>query len=97
MNAVTCVLTCGRQLWRTVTFKVDAYFISKLWDIFLSEVDYIKTIPGTLASSNLQLITKDEIEIFSKNGGNALGINKEDGPLFRELNTPLHNFRDWIS
>lgn len=72
-----------RQAWDTATFKVNAELISRLWDIFLFEVDLIKTIPGTLAGLNLQLLTKDEIEIFSANGGNSLGINKEDGPLFR--------------
>jgi hypothetical protein len=61
---------------------VDATLISKFWDIFLSEVESIKTIPGTLPSCNLQLVTKDEIALFSKNGGNSLGIQKEDGPLF---------------
>jgi hypothetical protein len=61
---------------------VDATLISKFWDIFLSEVESIKAIPGTLSSSNLQLVTKDEIALFSKNGGNSLGIQEEDGPLF---------------
>jgi hypothetical protein len=67
---------------------VDAILISKLWDIFLSEVDNIKTIPGTLASSNLQLLSKDEIAIFSTNGGNSLGIDRKDGPLFCAFNIP---------
>lgn len=81
-------LTNSRQLWRTATFKVDAVLISKLWDIFLSEVDHIKSIPGVLASSNLQLLTKSEIGIFSKDGGNSLGITKEEGPLFCMSNSP---------
>jgi hypothetical protein len=82
---------CSRQAWDTATFKVNAELISQLWDIFLSEVDLIKTIPGTLAGLNLQLLTKDEIQIFSANGGNSLGINKEDGPLFRTRGIPRAN------
>ena len=38
-------------------------------------------MPGAI-SSNLQLLTKDEIAIFAKHGGNALGVEKDDGPLF---------------
>lgn len=72
----------SRHAWNTATFKVNAELISQLWDIFLSEAELIKTIPGTLVSSNLQLITKDEIEIMSTNGANSLGIKKDDGPLF---------------
>jgi hypothetical protein len=52
----------------------------------LFEGDHIRTIPGTLVSLNLQLLTKDEIAIFSKNGGNSFGIDREDGPLFRKFN-----------
>jgi hypothetical protein len=63
------------------TFKVDATLISKIWDIFLSETDPLRTMPGAI-SSNLQLLTKDEIAIFAKHGGNALGVEKDDGPLF---------------
>jgi hypothetical protein len=50
----------------------------------LSEVDILKqTIPDALPSFNLQLLTKNEIALFSKKGGSSLGIKKEDGPLFR--------------
>jgi hypothetical protein len=48
------------------------------------EVERIEHLPGTQPSFNLQLLTKDEIALFHKNGGNALGIQKEDGPLFCE-------------
>jgi len=62
---------------------VDAEFISQLWQIFVSETEPIKDIPGTLSSCNQQLLTKDMIAHFSRNGGNAFGIAEEDGPLFR--------------
>ncbi|RFU30534.1 hypothetical protein B7463_g5842, partial [Scytalidium lignicola] len=71
-----------RQLWDTATFKVDAVLISKIWDIFLSEVDPWTHIPGLMMSSNIQLVTKHEISLFSKNGSNSFGIDPEDGPLF---------------
>ncbi|KAH8798658.1 hypothetical protein F5884DRAFT_905674 [Xylogone sp. PMI_703] len=70
-----------RQVRDTATFKVNSTLISGLWDIFLFELDSITKIPGTSASCDIQLLTKDEILLFSRNGGNSLGINVKDGPL----------------
>jgi hypothetical protein len=76
-------------MWRTVTLKVDADLISDIIDIFLAAVHPYTSIPGTLMSCNMQMLTKHEIEIFAKNGGNALGIKPEDGPLFCKFYNPL--------
>ncbi|KAH8798627.1 hypothetical protein F5884DRAFT_870039 [Xylogone sp. PMI_703] len=70
-----------RRVWDTATFKVNATLISKLWDIFLFESYPITKLLSVSASCNIELLTKDEIAVFSKNGGNSLGINVEDGPL----------------
>jgi hypothetical protein len=79
-----------RNIWRTVTLKVDADLMSDIIDIFLSAVHAYTSIPGTLMSCNMQMLTKHEIEIFAKNGGNALGIRPEDGPLFGKFSKLLH-------
>ncbi|KAL4880336.1 hypothetical protein BJY04DRAFT_191638 [Aspergillus karnatakaensis] len=71
-----------RNIWRTATLKVDAELISDVFDIFLSNIHPYTTIPNLLLSTNLQLLTKHEIGLFARNGGNALGIRPEDGPLF---------------
>jgi hypothetical protein len=60
-------------------------FLSKLVDIFIAETDAIKHVAGFLPSLILQIITKDEISAFKKNGGNALGISEDDGPLLCRL------------
>ncbi|KAH8811174.1 hypothetical protein F5884DRAFT_854534 [Xylogone sp. PMI_703] len=70
-----------RRVLNTATFKVNATLISKLWDIFLFESYPITKLLGASAGCNIELLTKDEIVGFSKNGGNSLGINVEDGPL----------------
>jgi hypothetical protein len=70
------------NIWRTATFKVDADLMSDIIDIYLSAVHPYTSIPGALMSCNMQMLTRHEIEIFAKNGGNALGIKPEDGPLF---------------
>jgi hypothetical protein len=59
--------------------------MSKLKDIFVSEIYLISNILGLIPSMVMQLITKDEISSFSKNGGNPLGISIEDGPLMSKI------------
>jgi hypothetical protein len=63
---------------------MNASFMSKLVDIYISEVNDIKHVSGLLPSLIMQIITKEEIMCFHKNGGNALGIKEEDGPLLRK-------------
>jgi len=77
-------LISNRQSWATATFKFSAQFMSKLLDIFISEIEAIKSVSGLLPSLIVQIIRKDEISAFYKNGGNALGITYEDGPLIRK-------------
>ncbi|KAJ3497736.1 hypothetical protein NLG97_g1682 [Lecanicillium saksenae] len=72
----------ARQHWRTSTFRVDAGLIVMFSDIFLQESAPIRwDIPDALVSSNVQLVTKHELDLFQKNGGNAFGLGPEDGPL----------------
>ncbi|KAL3466929.1 hypothetical protein BJX64DRAFT_204577 [Aspergillus heterothallicus] len=81
-----------RNSWRTVTLKIDADLISDVLNIFIAAIHPYTSSPGILLSCNLQLITKHEIEIFQKNGGNPLGIKPEDGPLF--LFSVTHGYSD---
>ncbi|KAL5340206.1 hypothetical protein BJX70DRAFT_407513 [Aspergillus crustosus] len=71
-----------RNTRRTMTLKVDAELISDILDVFLEHTHPFTKIPGVLLSTNLQLLTKHEIGLFGRNGGNALGIHPDDGPLF---------------
>ncbi|KAL3490772.1 hypothetical protein BJX62DRAFT_237885 [Aspergillus germanicus] len=91
IDAQNMDLVNRRNIWRTVTLKVDADLMSDIIDIFLSAVHPFTSIPGAIMSFNMQMLTKHEIEIFAKNGGNALGIKPEDGPLFLFTLTPGHS------
>ena len=71
-------------MWATLTFKVNADLLSKIMDIYVEETEPIKNVPGILPGIVFQPINKDEISLFSKNGGNSLGISNEDGPLLCE-------------
>lgn len=64
---------------------MNSEFISELWNIFLVETNDIRlVVPDAVLSYNLQLLTKHEISLFSRNGGNAFGITEDEGPLFRK-------------
>lgn len=79
----------SRQNWHTATFKFDAELIKDLWDIFIQESAPLRyQIPSALMATNLQLITKDEIRMSRRNGGNAFGIKEEDAPVFCKLQPP---------
>lgn len=72
----------SRQVWDAVTFYVNATLMSKLFNIFISEIDPIRNVADIVPCMVMQLISKDEIGHFSKNGGNALGLNDQEEPLF---------------
>ncbi|KAL8910197.1 MAG: hypothetical protein Q9171_004495 [Xanthocarpia ochracea] len=71
-----------RQTYSTATFKNSADLQLQILDIFVQEIDPIKnTAAGFLPALVMQPITIPMIRLFRKNGGNALGITEEDGPL----------------
>jgi hypothetical protein len=75
----------NRVSWEPITPKVNSALMKEIMRIFLLEIEPIRNLKGFRASLPFQLITKEEISHFSKNGGNPLGITEEDGPLFRKL------------
>lgn len=73
------------QSWSSATFKMDVPFMSKLVDIYIAEIHAIGHVFGLLPSLIMQIITREEILAFQRNGSNALGITDEDGPLLRRF------------
>lgn len=70
-----------RETFRTVTFKNSASLIKKILEIFTEEVNPILSIPGLIPAFAFQPISLNIIEKMSQNGGNALGLSADDGPL----------------
>ena len=70
-----------RETYTTATFRNDPTLQVKILDIFVQEVDQIKDAKDLLPALVMQPVTKPMISHFSKKGGNALGIDAEDGPL----------------
>ena len=78
----------GSETYWTATFKNNATLMNTIQEIFVEEVENIKNVTGFGPACVFQAITMDIISHFSKNGGNALGITPEDGPLIRIQLTP---------
>lgn len=74
------MLSC-RQLFRTATFKNSAALQQEIYSIFLEEADPSFIAPDVVAYINFQPISKSFIANSKKNGGNALGLTVDDGPL----------------
>jgi len=70
-----------RQSFWTLTFKNDAKLLSDIFQIWQTDIQPILNITSFLPALVFQPLTVPVIQKFAKNGGNALGITDEDGPL----------------
>lgn len=73
-----------RESYWTLTILNDADLINEISKIFDQELQNIRNATNLLPALVFQPISEPMISQFSKNGGNALGITKEDGPLIRK-------------
>lgn len=80
-----------RQVWLATTLRVTPTkghsttslheLLSLCADIFIQEMDNIKHVRGIIPSMTFQPINLNELRKFGKNGGNAIGIKVDEGPL----------------
>lgn len=71
-----------RQTYWDVTFKLDRSLLSYLINTFYELLPDIISAEGVLPTVSIQLITIPQLQQMKKDGGNALGISPDDGPLF---------------
>jgi hypothetical protein len=64
-----------------MTAKNSPTILNNILDIFMSEINPINTVANMTPALVFQPLTNDIISHFSRNGGNALGITTDDGPL----------------
>ncbi|KAJ5655255.1 hypothetical protein N7507_007205 [Penicillium longicatenatum] len=69
-----------RQTYWTLTVGNNAKLMADMVAIYMDEIEPLKTVAGIVPSLVFQPITTDMILHFSKNGGNALGLD-DQGPL----------------
>lgn len=73
----------SKTYW-TYTFKNNADLMDEIVAIYQEEVQNVKDAPGIVPACVFQPITTAMTKHFSRNGGNALGLEGE-GPLTRKL------------
>lgn len=71
-----------RQTYWTLMVGNNATLMADMVAIYMDEIEPLKTVAGIVPSLVFQPITTDMISHFSKNGGNALGLD-DQGPLNR--------------
>ncbi|CAK4034341.1 FAD-binding domain-containing [Lecanosticta acicola] len=71
-----------RETYWTRTFTLpSSEIIYDVLEIFQDEVEAIKHVLGCLPALTLQIIPENVMGHFAQNGGNALGISPDQGPL----------------
>ena len=70
----------GRNIYGTLTFHPSIELHKRILDIFQEEFEKIKHIGGQ-PNVIMHPLSRKTISQMSKNGGNALGLKEEDGPL----------------
>lgn len=84
-----------RETYWDVSFKLDRPLMSFLMNTFNELLPDIYDAEGLLPVLAIQLITTPQLQQMQKNGGNALGIGPQDGPLFiMNLATMWNNTAD---
>ncbi|KAN0098787.1 FAD-binding domain containing protein [Hyaloscypha variabilis] len=71
----------ARETFKTVTFKNDAQLIKDVIQLFIEEATPLLNLTGFAPAFAFQPLSLNIIEQMSKNGGNALGLSTDDGPL----------------
>jgi hypothetical protein len=71
-----------RETYWDATFKLDRSLLTFVVDTFNDLLPDILGAANLLPTASIQLITVPQLQQMQKNGGNALGISPEDGPLF---------------
>lgn len=67
--------------FKTVTFKNSALLIEEIIKIYKEEASSVIDAKDFLPAFAFQPISTNIIENMSKNGGNALGLTVDRGPL----------------
>ncbi|KAJ4293485.1 hypothetical protein N0V90_008768 [Kalmusia sp. IMI 367209] len=78
-----------REMYWTVTFRLERDLTSFVADVFFEEIASIKDAAKLLPAASLQVITVPMLRNFARKGGNALGLSDHDGPLLLLLSNMM--------
>ncbi|KAH7135251.1 FAD binding domain-containing protein [Dendryphion nanum] len=71
-----------RETFWTASSKLDRGMVEFVFNVSFDEFAKIGDVAGLVPANTLQVITVPQLEQMQKNGGNALGLSPENGPLF---------------
>lgn len=71
-----------RETFWTASLKLDCQTVQFVFDVSFEEFAKIIDVQGIMPANTLQIITVPQLEQMQKKGGNALGIDPVDGPIF---------------
>lgn len=71
-----------REIYQGLTTKVDVELLGISKDIFYDELPSVDGVAGAMPVLIHQGISVPIMESMEKNGGNTLGLNPSDGPLY---------------
>jgi hypothetical protein len=70
------------QTWWGISLKMDADFLQFVVDTFFEHEATVADVEKILLIMAMQPITEGALRAMQKNGGNALGLNPDNGPYF---------------
>jgi hypothetical protein len=70
-----------RETYWTATYKLNETFAAFMAETFLEEIVAVQDVAGLVPACVMQIISTNTLEHMEQNGGNALGITPDDGPL----------------
>lgn len=71
-----------REIYYTITVKADAALVQEAANIFYNLAPSVADAAGILPTIVFQGITQSQLTNMARNGGNALGLNTNTGPLY---------------
>ncbi|OBR06959.1 FAD binding domain-containing protein [Colletotrichum higginsianum IMI 349063] len=71
-----------REVFAVITTKADVEIVNLARDIYFEEVLAVADVPGIVPCLVAQGITVPMLKAMRRSGGNALGLDVEDGPFY---------------
>lgn len=71
-----------REVYYVLTIKADSEILTYAREYFFETVLTVADIPGIIPNIVMQGITVPQMQQMKKSGGNALGLDPADGPLY---------------
>lgn len=71
----------SREQYWAVAYKLTVDMTTFVTNVFYEELPTVVNASGIVPAATLQVITKPQIAAMQKNGGNALGLTTDEGPL----------------